>query len=151
MVTEINKGERDTPYRDGKTIRQSKIAKMNWSNTWFLKGNSTGTISCPTTPGGILKKSLSKKINANRSTYKQLFVIEDGGQPIHCGLRVADPMRPNGCIYGKSDCTVSKGNCNKIGVIYRITCLTCQDEITDNTDSHNSVGLTRTTLHNRME
>ena len=31
-------------------------------------------------------------------------------------------MRPEGCIYGKDNCIVEGGNCDKIGVVYRITC-----------------------------
>ena len=48
------------------------------------------------------------------------------------------------------DCIVENGKCDKVGAIYRITCNKCQSEVDENQVSHNYVGLTRTTLHNRM-
>ena len=60
-------------------------------------------------------------------------------------------MRPKGCLYGKANCIVEDGNCDKIGVVYRITCKSCLSVIEENCDTHNYVGLTRTTVHNRME
>ena len=51
-------GQRECYYRSGENIRRKKDESKNWSNTWFLKGNIKNTVSCPVTPGGILKKNL---------------------------------------------------------------------------------------------
>ena len=58
MEREILSGKRQGMYRSGTEIREAKAAKMDWPNTWFLKGETVDTVSCPTTPGGILKSKL---------------------------------------------------------------------------------------------
>ena len=91
MKKEIAQGLRSGLYRDGNQIAETKLSKKNWANTWFLKGNIKNTVSCPVTPGGVLKKELSKVINKGK-TENDIQVIEDGGRPIHSGLSTGDPL-----------------------------------------------------------
>ena len=56
MKRDIKVGSRKSLYRNGDEIRQARIDKKDWSNTWFLQGNTINTISCPVTPGAELKK-----------------------------------------------------------------------------------------------
>ena len=44
----------------------AKEKKMDWSNTCHLKGEVSGTILCPITPGSVLKKNLNSAINPSR-------------------------------------------------------------------------------------
>ena len=64
-------------------------------------------MSCPVTPGGHLKRELTKTVNRGKEP-GSILVIEDGGKPVHCGLRVNDPMRQKGCIYNDPDYIVSE-------------------------------------------
>ena len=96
MMTDVKVGERETLYRSGNQIRKAKVEKCDWANTWFLKGVVKDKVSCPVTPRGILKKNLSFVIN--EEVY-QTQVIRDGGKPVHCGVKVNDPLRPHGCIF----------------------------------------------------
>ena len=129
MRDDINNGMRNSLYRSGKDIREKKAKDKSWANTWFLRDNTKSTISCPTTPGSLLKISLNKVVNPVNSTYRTQ-VIEDGGMPVHCDLMVSDPMRPSGCIYGDPNCMITSNHrCDQSGCIYRIECITCNDNI----------------------
>ena len=66
MITDIKVGQRECLHRNGDDIRQAKIEKCDWSNTWFLKGVVKDTVSCPVTPGEMLKKNLSTVINKDK-------------------------------------------------------------------------------------
>ena len=68
-----------------------------------------------------------------------------------------------GCKYGDDACiTDYKVDCSKSGVVYKITCNSCDQPLSDNnirtstsTDpggqtKHNYVGMTTTSIHNRM-
>ena len=83
-------------YRSGEQIREAKQQKKDWKNRWFLKGTIRNTRSCPVTPGGHLKKELAKVVNEGKVN-NDIQIIEDGGKPVHCGLKVKDPLRPSGC------------------------------------------------------
>ena len=64
-------------------------------------------ISCPTTPGGKLKKDINKSVNGERSISEGKFlVVENGGRPIHIGMKVNDPCRLVGCVFHDSQCIV---------------------------------------------
>ena len=145
---EVKEGQRESIYRSGDTIREAKKLKMDWSNTWFLQGDTKDTISCPVTPGGELKRRLTQTVNRDKSTTTK--VIEDGGRPISGGLVTKDPMRPLGCIFGDQECIVRKDqNCDGMGVVYRIQCLSCLEIIPED-ESERYIGMTRTSVHNRM-
>ena len=148
MLDEIKIGMRQTLHRSGKEIRDRKSVSQNWANTWFLRENTIATVSCSATPGSRLKRTLNKAINPEGVQYRTQ-VIEDGGMPVHCGLMVSDPMRPNGCIFQDPNCIVA-GKCDVSGVTYRIECNTCNQTIYIETEVPRYIGMTRTTLHNRM-
>ena len=156
MVREVNNGVRNSLFRDKKEIMNAKREKQIWSNTWYLKGNTIGTMSCPTTPGGKLKKSLNKAINSERNDSDgKILIIEDGGRPIHTGIKINDPCRPPGCIYGDTNCIVDqKYHCDLTSRIYKITCIQCNLIIVNSSDaekeSPNYIGLTRSSIHARM-
>ena len=150
MRDDVNNGKRNCLYRSGTDIREKKAKDKSWANTWFLCDNTKSTISCPTTPGSQLKISLNKVVNPVNSIYRTQ-VIEDGGMPVHCGLMVRDPMRPSGCIYGDPNCMItSNQRCDQSGCIYRIECITCNNNIEIEYETKRYIGMTRTTLHNRM-
>ena len=158
MKEEVKSGVRVSLFRSRQQIVESKRNKKDWTNTWFLKGNTVGTISCPVTPGGVLRKTLNRQINRDRDS--NLLVIEDGGCPIYNGLRVRDPSRSNGCIFGDPLCIVDPSvQCDRTGIVYKIVCIACKSIVeTDSTENsnsyesetHNYVGMSRTSLHNRM-
>ena len=126
MKHDIKVGTKQSLYRNGDMIRQAKLEKQDWSNTWFLQGEIKKTISCSVTPGGNLKRRLEKVINVEKRDTK---VIEDGGIPIHCGLRIKDPLRPPGCVFGDPLCMVKDSQqCDKMGVIYQIQCSKCLED-----------------------
>ena len=148
ITREVEVGHRESIYRSGDKIRETKKDKMDWANTWFLQGNTKDTISCPVTPGGELKKRLTETVNKGKSTNTK--VIEDGGRPVSGGLTTKDPMRPQGCIFGDQRCIVrADQNCDRMGIIYRIQCLTCLEVIPEE-ESERYIGMTRTSVHNRM-
>ena len=79
-------------------------------------------------------------------------MVEDGGRPIHIGLKVRDPMRPKGCIFNDPTCFVdSNSECDRCGVVYKITCIKCTETADNDREVHNYIGMTRTSLHNRMQ
>ena len=79
----------------------------------------------------------------SRAVNDKLLVIEDGGMPILCGLKVNDPMRPNGCIFGNPECIVRNDiNCDKTGVVYRIECETCISTSQNPRNVYNYIGMT---------
>ena len=108
-------------------------------------------MSCPTTPGRMLKRSLDRVVN-RKSEEPRIQVIEDGGIPVHCGLMVSDPIRPSGCVFGNSDCMVEPTQrCDRSGDVYRIECETCRTDIEiSDTETQCYIGMTRTSMHNRM-
>ena len=79
-----------------------------------------------------------------------MLVIEDGGKPITSGLCVSDPLRPKGCVFGDTQCMVDPDfRCDTAGIIYKINCVDCMEEIDDSENDY-YVGMTRTTVHARM-
>ena len=151
LKEEVLIGKRTSLYRDRKTIAMAKVEKKDWPNTWFLKGRTIGTISCIATPQGILKKRLNQAINDKNGP--NILVIEDGGKPITAGLTTADPMREDGCIFKDDNCIVNRGDrCDKTGLVYKIHCVSCMEEVAEESkESHNYIGLTRTSVHSRMK
>ena len=84
---------------------ESTTKKYGLGN-FFLKNNIIGTVSCLVTPDSILKKSIQNTVNDKKDGSK-ILVIEDGGHPIHIGLKVRDPMRPKGYIFDDPTCFVN--------------------------------------------
>ena len=145
LKEEARQGKRTSLYRDRKSIAKAKVEKKDWPNTWFLKGRTIGTISCMAIPQGILKKRLNQVLN--RENGPHILVVEDGGNPVTAGLTTADPKRKD------SGCIVDSGErCDKSGLVCKIQCITCKEEVAeDSNESHNYIGLTRTSVHARMK
>ena len=152
MRAEVANGERCSIFRDKNQIIECKISKKDWSNTWYLKGDISNTVSCPITPGGVLRKELTKSLNSQRGENNRILVIEDGGRPIHVGLKVRDPHRLDGCVFGQEACPVVSGtDCDRTGVVYKIECKQCKETAENVNSVHNYIGLTRSSLHSRMQ
>ena len=88
MRAEVDRGDKQSIFRNKQQIMMAKNDKKDWIITLYLKGEVLGTISRPITPGSVLKKNLNSAINPSRAVNDKLLVIEDGGMPIHYGLRV---------------------------------------------------------------
>ena len=70
--------------------------------------------------------------------------------PIHCRLRVKDPMRLLGCVLSDPLCMVKADQqCDKIGVIYQIQCSKCLEDLPPD-QAVRYVGMTRTSVYNKM-
>ena len=66
----------------------------------------------PVTQEEELKKKLTTEVKKDK--IYQTKVIHDGGRPIHCGLRVKDPMQSSGCVFGDPNWLVkSKYQCDR--------------------------------------
>ena len=63
MMKEIEDGVRESLFRSKNEIMECKMARKIWAKTWFLSGNTVGTISCPTMPGGKLKREIERSVN----------------------------------------------------------------------------------------
>ena len=92
---------------------------------------------------------LSKAINGDTNPTVQ--VIEDGGVPVYIGLLKPDLMKQVCCTFGDDRCMVDRSqNCDKSGVMYSIQCNTCEALVEDDRETSCYIGMTQTTLHNRM-
>ena len=79
------------------------------------------------------------------------------------GLKVNDPFKPRTCRFGDSECLVEPGkDCATMGIIYEITCLSCNQEVGQvpgeresrqpgGQHAPNYVGMSMTSAHSRMK
>ena len=107
MKADVKSGKISDLYRHKNQIFRSKFDKKSWANTWFLKGEVSGTISCQATPNGEWSKAIQKTVNSNRKSGHKLQVLEDGGQSVVANLKTSDLSRQDGCIFGDRNCIVS--------------------------------------------
>ena len=148
MKADVKSGKISDLYRHKNQIFRSKFDKKSWANTWFLKGEVSGTMSCQATPNGEWSKAIQKTVNSNRKSGHKLQVLEDGGQSVVANLKTSDLSRQDGCIFGDRNCIVKPNQrCDQSEVVYRITCNECSQEIHE---TYNYVGCTRTSVHARM-
>ena len=131
------------------------------SATWFLKGTTAKVTKCQPTPGGTLAAKLKKSLNPEGSK-ERIQVVEEGGLPVSVGLRVNDPFHPGTWRYGHKECIVEKGkDCATMGILYEITCKSCNEVIEMNEGEQTSrqpggqqgpnyVGMSMTSAHCRM-
>ena len=61
-MKEIEEGRRSLLFRSKDEIMKAKREKKVSANTWYLKGKTTGTGSCLTTPGGKLRNETQLSI-----------------------------------------------------------------------------------------
>ena len=159
MEKKVNTGEIKSLNRTRKKILMTKDAKGGGTAaTWYLRGQTSSTIKCQPTPGGILASRLKKALNPETSK-ERVQVIEEGGLPISAGLRVNDPFRSQTCRYGNSKCIVeSNKDCGTMGVVYEITCNNCQEAVNQEQGNQlsrqpggqvgpNYIGMTMTSSH----
>ena len=102
MIEDAKSGKLPSLYRDRRQILAAKVERKSWANTWFLKGQVAGTISCQATPNGELAREIQKAVNHERRPGNKLQVLEDGGQSVVSSMRTTDPFRQAGCIFGNS-------------------------------------------------
>ena len=162
MCNRVDNGIIKSLHRDRKEIIRSKVLKGGYcASTWYLKNDTSSTIRCAPTPGGELAKLITRALNKEGS--ERTLVMENGGIPVTSQVRKNDPFFEGGCKYGDESCmTQYNVDCSKSGVIYEITCNTCEHPVNEsdtveNTSTdpggqprHNYVGMTMTSVHNRM-
>ena len=106
MERQVTTGEMKSMNRSRKEILAAKEAKGGaTAATWYLRGQTSSTIKCQSTPGGILASRLKKALNPNGSK-ERIQVFEEGGMPVSAGLKVTDPFKPETCWFGNPNCMV---------------------------------------------
>ena len=133
---------RKTRYRSGEQIREMKAEdRLGHSNTWFLRGEITSTLSVQATTGGELAANVQAKIRDMRAPDGGLVkVTEKAGKSHLSGLLSPDPMMAKGCKWLQSCLVDEKGSCWTSRVTYTIKCLLCGWEY---------LGTTGHTIHHR--
>ena len=130
MKRKVRDGGIESLNRSKSEILKAKESKGGVSSaTWYLKGSTVSVTKCQPTPGGELASRLKKILNP-RDSKDRIQVVEEGGLPISVGLKANDPFRPQSCRFGDDKCMVEVGkDCATMGIIYEITCSTCQTPI----------------------
>ena len=131
--------------------------------TWFLKGETTTTLTCTATPGSKLQTQLKDKLKTTvQADGGQTMVLEDRGTPATLGLKVRDPFRDEEYRFKDPSCQVSPSvDCSMQDQTYIITCNGCQEAVgTSNgikpnmpggEGCPNYIGMTGTSLHARAK
>ena len=159
LKKQASEGEIKSVNRTKGEILKAKRSKGGLTaSNWFMKGQTKYVITCQPSPGGKLSNMLKTKLN-QKSNNGRILVTEDGGLPVTAGLRKTDPFKRLECRFKDPSCIVEKHkDCAKTGVIYEITCVSCNQSIQDTNTSRypghclapNYVGMTRTSAHWRM-
>ena len=86
--------------------------------------------------------------------------MEEAGEPVSIGLKKNNPFRSGGCQFGDQACIVDeKYSCADMKCIYMIKCVKCTEQNPNEKEdprqlggvkSMHYVGMTSTTVHNRM-
>ena len=154
--------------RDRKEICKAKLAKGgNSASTWFLKGDTTSTVTCCATPNSELQKLIKEYISKEKQADGgKTLVLEDGGLPITLGLKKKNPFRVEICTFNDPNCMVDrKTDCSKQNVTYIVTCNGCPDNVSygpliknvpqltevGGEGRFNYVGMTGTSMHARAK
>ena len=127
VMSEVKNGTRML-HRSQELIRSKKLLKSGrTASTWFLKNETTATVSVPITPSSNLKSTLQNVLNKIRGPDGgRTKVLEESGIVIS---RMAPPTQPLGCQY-KTKCLANDDtNCQTAGVIYRAKCTECPDTV----------------------
>ena len=146
---EITAGTRQR-YRSGDIIRQQKDSKLGQStNTWFLRGGTTCTLTVQCTPGSKLKTLVCNRIGSRPGPGGGLTrVIEESGESVMLGLKKSDPFSDNVCPFPNKCSTDSKTDCTRSRCIYEIQCNICMDAIPGKRTVY--TGTTGCSLHKRL-
>ena len=159
MTAEVERGERDSLYRNRDQIIQTKDTKGGLSAaSWFLGGDVKSVITCQATPGSKLVGMIRKEVGISPDGSVNL-VMEEGGVPITMGLKKTDPRETQGCQFGDDNCWIQGNKCSAIGSIYVVTFNSCKEvldpeikeipEVPGGVKSSHYLGMTWTSLHNR--
>ena len=159
----VARGEWTSQYRDREAIVSAKEARGGFSKgTWFLKGETTTTLTCAATPGSILQDHIKTTLKAGtQADGGQTMVLEDGGAPATMGLKVKDPFRVEECRFKDKDCNVTTTtDCSQQDKTYIITCKGCPTPIVVTGSKPNQpggegalnyIGTTGTSMHTRSK
>ena len=164
MKRKLEQGEIQSLHRGRREIQASKERKGGLqASTWYLRGQTARTVRCDPTPGSRLCKSLNEALNPVGTTERTL-VVEEGGVPVTSQVRRGDPFFNGSCRYGDPSCMARQGvDCGLSGVLYEATCNSCLEPVDLGTHQelesrepgkqprYNYIGMTMTSLHNRME
>ena len=109
---EITAGTRQR-YRSGDIIRQQKDSRLGQStNTWFLRGGTTCTLTVHCTPGSKLKTLVCNRIGSRPGPGGGLTrIIEESGESVMSGLKKSDPFSDIVCPFLNKCSTDSKTDC----------------------------------------
>ena len=116
--------------REYKRIERDKKKQQN-KTQWYKKGKTKykSVIFVPATPKSQLQKEYSKIIKKHKMRIK---VIEKAGTQVKHLIQKSEPFKQNRCNDKDCfPCTSNKNNnkhtnCRKDGIVYYITCNTCQ-------------------------
>ena len=128
----VSNGEWESLYRTREAITMVKEEKGGCSTaTWFLKGQTTSTITCTATPNSLLQSMIKEKMTSVEQADKgKTLVMEDGGVPATLGLKLRDPFRRPTCRFMDPNCMVDPTvDCSQQDQCYIVTCNTCQVDI----------------------
>ena len=162
MRKEVTDGSRQSLFRSRIEILKAKETKGGISAaTWFLGGEVESVVTCQVTPGGKLAEELRKTIGTTKEGKRRL-IQEEGGKPVHLGLKKSDPFAIPGCMYEDEKCFAKPGeNCGSMGSIYTIQCKGCKEELSPTVrenptepggiKSSHYIGLTAGSAHNRWK
>ena len=128
----VKEGSVKSLNRTKEEILRSKVEKGGLTvSNWYMKDMTTATMSCQPTPGGVLARRLKEVINRHTKT-RRVLITEDGGLPITSSLRRTDPFKKSECRFKDPTCMVETNkDCAKTGVLYEITCKTCNMKVHD--------------------
>ena len=131
---------------------QRQTSKQTNKQNWYRKGGHHVPIFVPHTPGGELASRMRRKEEENNQGRKIRYLIcERGGTKIHNKLWKANPWTQKKC--GQNDCFPCMGdrggNCRKPGVTYKLTCITCKEEMNTTMDVAKYAGEAGRNAHER--
>ena len=101
-------------------------AKREKVNTWYGRGGYESVIFVPSTPDSVLQQRYQEEIDRRGL---KIRVVEKSGRSVKSMLQRSNPFRPEKC--DRPSCLVcgtgGKGACDKEGITYAITCMTCAE------------------------
>ena len=122
----VSSGERPR-YRPYEWNRQERDAmKREKAVGWYKRGGYESIIFVPSTPSSVLQRRYQAEINRHDM---KIRVVEKAGRSLKSLLQRSDPFKDKLC--GRERCfvcdTEKKGSCDKNGINYAITCVSCEN------------------------
>ena len=126
IIRKVSNGERPR-YRPYEWNRQERDAmKKKKAVGWYQQGGYESVIFVPSTPNSVLQRRYQAEIN--RQGIK-IRVVEKAGRSVKSILQRSDSFKKRRC--GRESCfvcnTEGKGSCDKNGINYAITCVSCEN------------------------